>query len=365
MDQPNAADALEASAFDDEFSGDHDGADGASDEMSFDDDFADGGGVGGDEDLAVDSLEADGWDDGADAIDAAEGDGFEAGAWEAFEAEVADALAEEDSDEFLGRIMGGLSRVARGMGGAAGGGAQRGRRGGRGAPPAPAGGAGALGQAAQGLARLLGGGGGPAAGAGPMGGIGALLGQLMGQRADDFEAFDELADAYEDGVDEALPAIVGLAARGLARGLGHRSVGQLGNAARRALVRGVATATRTLVNTHGPRGARVAGRLSAAAGRAARRTAPGPRQAAQRAARTLPRVAQRVARQPARTVRRLAQPLSRGPRALPAPAAAGVRPRVGTAGPGSSPAAYPQRSRIAGGQVLRLHGPVDIVIRQR
>jgi hypothetical protein len=390
MNQPDPADGLESTAYEDEFSEGFEGADAAADELSpLSADFA-GDTPAGEEDFGGDAMEAgEAWDEGADLMAGDEGEDFADAGWQAFEAEVADALDEAGSDEFLGRMLGGLSRVAgrvlpmaqRALGGAAR--------------------SGQLGQAAQGLARLLGGGaqggrapagararGGMAAAGGAAGGIASLLGQLMAQQADDFEAFDEMADAYEDGVDEALPAIVGLAARGLARGLGHRNVSQLGQAARRALVRGVATAARTLVNHHGPRGARVLGRLAHVTGRAAARGAQHPRQAAQRIARTLPRVAQRVAQQRG-AVQRLARPLTRR-RLSPAARVRGVRPPVGTAGPGTlrrPPAyapvgapgyapddapAYAPDDAPAGAayhhpttRVLRLRGPVDIVIRQR
>ena len=38
----------------------------------------------------------------------------------------------------------------------------------------------------------------------------AQIGQLSAGGADDFEAFDAMADLYEDGVDAALPAAVGV-----------------------------------------------------------------------------------------------------------------------------------------------------------
>lgn len=339
------------SSYEDEFSDGFDPAD-AGDEMAAGD-FAGDASIG-DEDFTADSPEGNALEGADDLMATGDDDGFEGASWQAFESELADALAEEDGDEFLGRMLGGLSQVARRVVPMV----QRGQRAARG---------GQLGSAAQGLARLLGSGAAtgrgrlpaPAMGAGPGGGIAALLGQLMGQGFDEFEAFDEVADAYEDGVDEALPAIVGLAARGLARGLGHRNVGQLGHAARRALVRGVATAARTLVNRHGPRGARALGRVSQAAGRAARRGARTPQQAAQRAARGVPRVAERVAQQGG-TVRKLARPLSPG--RSPAARARGMRPHLGTAGPG---APREPRGTVSGDRVLRLRGPVEIVIRQR
>lgn len=359
MEQPGSVDGLETSAYEDEFT---EGLDGA-DEMADPDAFT-GAPSSGDEEFAAEDLAAD-VEDSADidlmASEEDSGGGVQGNAWDAFQDELADALVEEDGDEFLGRILGGLSRAARTVAPAARRAMPQMMRAARGI----AGQAGGLSQAAQRLAQTLGspgaqGGAAPAAG----GGIAALLGQLMGQGFDEFEAFDELADAYEEGVDEALPAIVGLAARGLARGLGHRTVGQLGHAARRALVRGVATATRTLVNQHGPRGARAAGRLAVRTGRAARRGATSPQHAAQRVARTLPRAAQRVARQ-GRVVRQLAQPMTARTPGVPSPSrvAPKVRPPLGTAGPGAP--AETMRALPPATRVLRLRGPVEIVIRQR
>src|SRR3954453_2745659 len=105
MDQPASADALDANAFEDEFSESSDGADGA-DGASFDSDGFEGEASAGDEDFAGDAMGGgDDWDAaaGEDLMAASDQDGFDAD-WQAFEAEVADALDEDEADAFLGRV---------------------------------------------------------------------------------------------------------------------------------------------------------------------------------------------------------------------------------------------------------------------
>lgn len=407
MNQPQALDDLDAMSFDDEFAN-GDSFD-AGDEMQASDGF-EGDGFADDGftdeaegfDSGEDGFDAmasgDAWDADGDAMLDQAGDGFDSAEWQAFEADVADALDSDDGDEFLGRLLGGLSSAARVAGrvvrpvAQAAGRVQPFAR----AVARGAGGASQMGQAASQLASLLGsptwaqrfGRAGQVAGrvgqvanqVGDIAGqvqstgnnIASLLGQLMGQGFDEFDSFDQLVDDYEDGVDEALPAIVGLAARGLARGLGHRTVGQLGTAARRALVRGVATAARTLVSRHGPQGARALGRLATRAGTTARQQARNPRQVVNRVRAGLPRVAQRVAQQP-QAVQRLATPMGSGAVNRRAPLSAGlparsVRPSLGVAGPGSArirPTCSCQQGYAAPPRVMRFNGPVEVVIRQR
>jgi hypothetical protein len=137
----------------------------------------------------------------------------------------------------------------------------------------------------------------------------------------------------EDGVDEALPAIVGLAARAAARGLGFRNLTQVSQAGRRALVRGVAAAARELVRQRGPRAVRALPRLAQAAARVAQLRARTPQQAAQAVRRGLPQAARRVAQNP-QAVRRLAQPQRAGaaPLARPTAVGRGIRATAATGG---------------------------------
>jgi hypothetical protein len=284
----------------------------------------------------------------ADAGDGFAADAGDAALWDAFEEELADGLDAADDDEFLGRLLGGLGRAAgvvgRGMGSAArtagrvqsaAQGVRRtagrvGRVAGAVTPTAlamarlarmlGAGGAadvlGQVGNAAGGVGRVaqrVGGlAGATAQTAGGAQNLFGQLSQLLGQGFDDLDAFDAAADLYvEDGIDEALPAVVGLAARAAARGLGFRNVAQLSLTARRALIRGIAAAARELVRRRGPRAVRALPALARAATRVAQRRGATPQQATQALRRGLPRAAQRVAQTPP-VLNRLARPQARG-----------------------------------------------------
>lgn len=352
--------------------------------------------------------------DEADNASADSGDAFEVGdeadagdveaAWSEFEADIADALDAEDTEEFLSSILGGFSRaagaVARGLGPMAGA-AQQGAGVARGvgnvasglgqlansaslaarwfgAPRAAA----ALGRFGRGARRVGGVAGsvgnalgqvpraqraaqqagqmaqGASQASNPLASILGSLGQLMGSGADEYEAFDAMVDLYaEDGVDEALPAAVGLAARAAARALGWQNVGQLGDAARRALVRGVATAARTLVRQQGPQAVRALPRIAQSTARVARRRKVPRRQLPQTVARSLPRTTQRVASQP-QVVRRLSQPMST--------ASTARTPRGGTAAPLSRPTNLGRGTpTVVRGTArrFRLDGPIELTIR--
>ncbi len=381
-----AADGLDDNAFEAADAGD--GFEQADDELAFTDD-------------AADEAES------ADAFDeAASGDSFEEGAdemalWNAFEEELADGLDAADEDEFLGRLLGGLGRagglLARRMGGAAGmarrvaQGARRfgqvagqaGRVAARVSPAALAaarmarmlgapglasglqtigrgaghaagiarnvsGVAGGVGRGAAGVGQLLGGFGQAAGGIGQAADSGqallAQISQLIGGGGNEFEDFDAMAELYEDGVDEALPGMVGLAARAAARGLGFGSVQQLSQSARRALVRGVASAARELMRGRDRRPVRVLPRLAHAAGRTAARTAPTAPAAAQAVRRGLPRTARNLARNP-QALRRAAAP---APLARPADVGRGRR-----------------SSTLSGPRTFRIDGPVMLTITPR
>lgn len=238
----------------------------------------------------------------------------------AFEEELADGLDAADTDEFLSRIMGGLGRAAGLLGRSGQRAAQAGRRAqpvARGVSQAATGVSNISGAAAQ-LARSLGS---QALGqrldtvgnvAGRVGGaaqnIAGLLSQLFGQGFDEFDAFDFLADAYEEeGIDEALPAMVGLAARAAARGLGFGGLAQLSQAGRRALVSGISTAARELMRSRQPSAIRALPRLAQATTRTIRRRNVPAQQVAQTIRRTMPRTARQVAQNP-QVLQRAAQP---------------------------------------------------------
>jgi hypothetical protein len=310
----------------------------------------------------------------------------------AFEAELADALDADGTDEFLGSVLGGFSRVAgslaRGFGPAAGiasrlGGYARtaGRYAGHASRMANAGSmlaqrlghpglaqqlqrygqiAGGAGRVAGGLGGALGGAsripghlqnaaqiaGGAAGHQNPLSELLARIGQLSADGADDFEAFDAMADLYEEGVDAALPAAVGLAARLAARALGGHNLAQLSPQARRAFVHGIAAAARHLVQGAGPAGVRALPRIAASSAQAARRQRTPPQRIPQQVGRTATRAARTIARRP-RAVGRLAQPMSRTPAASrPAGVGRGV----------------PSVTRGSARRYV-LHGPVELTIR--
>jgi hypothetical protein len=337
----------------------------------------------------ADDLAAADFGDGTNFSDGADlGDGADDMAvWNAFEEEIADGLDAADEDEFLGRLLGGLGRAAgvagRGLGQAAGvagqvgalaQGASRvarqvGRVAGAVSPaaasaarlarmlgaPGVAGALGQVGRVAQGVRGAAGQAGRLAGALGQTaGGAQSLLGQisqLIGSGGSEFDDFEAMADLYaEDGVDEALPAAVALAARAAARGLGFRNVAQLSQAGRRALVRGVAGAARELVRRQGPRAVRALPRLAHSAARVATRSAPTPQAAVQAVRRGLPRTARRTAQNP-QALRHLAQPAA----THSAPPIA----RDPVLGRGT-----PTR-RIAGPRTFHIDGPVTLTVTPR
>lgn len=371
MDAMDAADAMAqdddalsaANPFDQDdgfegFDGDSLEVDGAGDDFASTDEAGDSG----------DALD---FASGDEAGDLGESDGLDDMAlWNAFEEEIADGLDAADEDEFLSRVLGGLGRagglLSRRLGGAAGiarqvaRGARRvgqvagqaGRLAGRISPaaaaaarlarllgaPGLAGGLDSVGRGARTASQwgrrastLAGNVGQTAAGIGQsaQGGQALMsqLSQLFGGGGNEFDDFDALANLYDDGVDEALPSMVGLAARAAARGLGFRNVAQLSAAGRRALVRGVSAAARELVRSRQSGGIRALPRLALSAGRTATRTTPTPQAATQALRRGLPRTARQLAQQPQalrQAARPLARPTSLG-RGLPANTLSGPR----------------------------------------
>lgn len=214
-----------------------------------------------------------------DALDAWDETGAH-GAADAMEDAVALALGADDADEFFRRMFQGIRRVAGGIANVA-----------RRAAPI-------VGRIARTVA--------PIASAIPLpwtqaiGRVAGVVGRLMADEADEFEALDEMF-AYaeeEDALDAAAPVIAGLTIRTLMPG-----VSALPRAARRRLVHSVAQATRGLARRQGPRAARAIPQIVRGVQRAARRRRL-PAQALPQAVR---RTAARVARSP-RLARRLARP---------------------------------------------------------
>ncbi|KVZ03180.1 hypothetical protein [Burkholderia ubonensis] len=308
-------------------------------------------------DFAVDAQEGDAGEDLADEMDGVD----DMALWNAFEEELADGLDAADDDEFIGRLLGGIGRAAgvvgRGLGRAAGVAGQVGALARRTDDVAGRIGsvADAVSPAAVALARLARVAGAPAAAdmlghagqvarrvgraarrtrraAGSLGqaagGVQGLFGQisqLLSRSAGADEAFDALADLYvDDGVDEALPAMIGLAARAAVRGLGFRNAAQLSAAARRALVRGVAAAARELARSRSPHAVRALPRLTHSAAAAAQRQLPTPQQAVRLVRRELPRAARQLAQNP-RLIRSAVQRGASRPLVCPADMGHGLR----------------------------------------
>ncbi len=156
-----------------------------------------------------------------------------------------------------------------------------------------------------------------------------ILQQYQSQGFDEMDAFDDLADWFEeDGVDAAIPLLAGFAARTLARPLIQRAGTALTQQARRTIVRSATQAARTLVRRRGRGAVRVLPRVAQSVARVTARRRIPARAAVQTAARAVQQTASRVAAQP-----RLVQQLAARPLARPAPGlpAAGRRFRV--AGP--------------------------------
>ncbi|WP_431819673.1 hypothetical protein [Burkholderia sp. F1] len=328
-------------------------------------------------DFAVDAQESDADADLADEMDGVD----EMALWNAFEEELADGLDAADDDEFIGRLLGGIGRAAgvvgRGLGRAAGVAGQLGALARRTDDVAGRIGsiADAVSPAAVALARLARVAGAPAAAdvlgsaghvarrvggaahqtrraAGSLGqaagGVQGLFGQisqLLSQSAGTDEAFDALADLYvEDGVDEALPVLIGLAARAAVHVLGFRDAAQLSVAARRALVRGVAAAARELARSRAPHAVRALPHLARSAAEVAQRQLPTPQQAVRLVRRELPRAARQLAQNP-RLIRSAVQPGAPRPLAGPADTGRGMR-----------------SARIGRSRTFHIDGPVTLTI---
>jgi hypothetical protein len=246
-------------------------------------------------------------DEGYDEFDA----GYDEGSPNSFEDAVADALEEDDADEFFRR----LRRIARGV---ARGAQAVGRR------------VGQVARVAAPILRAI-----PLPQAQALSRVASVAGRLLADGADEFEAIDHLVDEYDDdAIDAAAPILAGMTLRRV-----MPQVARMPVQARRQLVRGVTQATRMLVRQQGAPAARAAARIVQTAQRAVRQRQMPPR-AIPRAVR---RAAQRVAQTPA-ALQRLARPLSGG-------GAPGMPARYGAA----------RTRRI----VVRAPGAVTIVIRRR
>jgi hypothetical protein len=222
---------------------------------------------------------------------------------------VADALAADDTDEFLRRLRSIAGRAANVA-----------RRVGRG-----------VGQAARvvgPIASMI-----PLPQAQAIGRIANIAGRLLADGADEFEIIDEMVEMaeIEDEIDAAAPVVAGLTIRRVMPG-----VSRLPRTTRRQLVRSASQATRTLARRQGAPAARAVPRIVRSAQRAVRQRRIPPRAMPQ----AVRRAAARVARSP-QAARRLARPITPGRRT-----------------PGGM-------ARPRGGRRFTLRGPVTISIQGR
>jgi hypothetical protein len=133
-----------------------------------------------------------------------------------------------------------------------------------------------------------------------IGRIANVAGRLLADGADEFETFDDFVDGLDDdGIDAAAPVLAGMVLRRALPG-----VARAARPVRRAAVRAVTRAVRTAVRRQGPQGARAVVR----AVRATNRIVQQRRLPARQAARAVRQVTQQVVRRP-EAVRRLARPL--------------------------------------------------------
>ncbi len=127
-----------------------------------------------------------------------------------------------------------------------------------------------------------------------------VAGRLMADGADEFEAFDEFVDGLdEDGIDAAAPVLAGMVIRRALPGVARAAA-----PVRRAAVRAVSQAVRTAVRRQGAPAARAVARAVTATRRVVQRRNLPPRQAVQ----AVRRVTRQVATRP-QAVQRLSRPL--------------------------------------------------------
>ncbi len=258
-----------------------------------------------------DGFETEGYEEGFEG-DVMEEDYAEEEADLAAELEdvMADAMDAEDSDEFLGRLVGGIRRLA----GLAGRGARAVRQA-AGTAQRVVRHVGTAARGIQGVAGAIAGDGRqprrgqrrrPLPVSRPGGRQGSLrqmlprLQQHLDQGSDEMDVFEDLADWFEEQeVDDALPIIAGVAARAALRPIMRHAGPAVGRNAARQIVRSATLAARTLARRQGPQAVRALPRIARSVGRAAARR--GLRPAA--IAPTLQRAAAQVAARPALVLR--------------------------------------------------------------
>lgn len=270
--------------------------------------------------------EADEWDD----YDAYETDEFEAmDALDAMEEAVVDALEAEDTDEFFRRLRRGLGQVARVARGAV----RTVGRGIRAAAPI----VGQIARTVGPIASLI-----PHPAAQAVGRLASVAGRVL--PADEFDTMEDLFDfaEHEDAIDAAAPVIAGLTIRRTMPG-----VARLPRTERRRIVRSVTQATRTVARRQGTQAARaVPGVVRTVQTAVRQRRIP-----ARATAQAITRTAARVARSPQLT------------RQMAARSGTAAR-RVGGAVPRRAGACNCPACR-GGGRHIAMRGPVTITVQGR
>jgi len=136
------------------------------------------------------------------------------------------------------------------------------------------------------------------------------LGRYLAEGIDEREALDDLTELFvEEGLDEALPVLGGLAARALLQPLSAARTGRIGAPLRRQLVESATQAARTLAGRAEPEALRALPRLAQSIGRTAGRRDARPAALPQ----ALRRTAAQIASQPAL----LARLMRSGPKRSP------------------------------------------------
>jgi hypothetical protein len=245
---------------------------------------------------------------------------------DAMEEAVVDALEAEDTDEFFRRLRRGLSRVARVARGAV----RTVGRGIRAAAPI----VGQIARTVGPIASLI-----PHPAAQAVGRLASVAGRVL--PADEFDTMEDLFDFAEDedAIDAAAPVIAGLTIRRTMPG-----VSRLPRPARRQLVRSVTRATRVVARRQGAQAARAVPGVVRTVQTAVRQGRIPPRAAPQ----AIQRTAARVARSP-QAARQMARRAGTAARS-----AGAMSRRRGTC---------PSCSQV--GRNFRLRGPVTISIRGR
>jgi hypothetical protein len=220
---------------------------------------------------AYDEFE-DGFEDEFDLMEDYAGDygEFDEGdAFDLMEEAMADALAAEDTDEFLRR----LRRAARSVGRVA-------RTVGRGV--------GQVARTVAPIARLI-----PHPAAQAVGRVASIAGRLLADGADELEALDELVDMADDEyfIDAAAPTMAGLAIHGTM----PQTAASLPQPVRQQLVQATTQTARTLARQQGPQAVRALPGVVQTAQRVARRQGASARQLPQ----ITRKVGARIARNPA------------------------------------------------------------------